>query len=140
MSLLASRRVPLHLDFVTIDASKNVLDIRVWVDDFDLSLLEGRYAVELSTESGVVAKKHKVPFQVSVEAVGASPGERVFKARLVVDGECYFQQVEARWFATSNNSYWTPSETSERIGAIGYPVNVSKGRGSYGVEEVDLSI
>lgn len=137
IGLLASTQA-LHLEVKVVDASRNLVEIKSWVDDACLPGLTavGGGIVELSTESGVVAKEN-VPLKVSVEAVGASPGERVFKARLLVE-DCSFAHVEARWFATSNNSYWTPSEFSERIGAIGYPVSVFKGRGSYGIDGVEL--
>lgn len=104
--------------------------------------------VELSSESGVVGTTPaRRAFSVDLEAVGAGPGSRVLKAQLTAPGAppactrlVARVTAEARWFARdyATMAYWPSARREIRIGAVGYPVNVSIGRGTYGTEGLRL--
>lgn len=131
----------------SIENSESVaLQVRGSVDAGHVAGLRALGArVELSTESGPVAT---IPVRdalaLSVTAVGANPGHRVVKARLVPNPECAHlfahTATETRWFAQdpATRLYWSSATNYTTAGVLGYDVPVSIGRGSYGVEGVEL--
>lgn len=141
--------------------------LRVWIESAVMSgrshrlnvrgEIDAKYAVgldamdarvELSSGSGVVGTTPaRHAFSVDLEAVGAGPGSQVLKARLTAQSAppacarlAARVTAEARWFARDHATmaYWPRARREVRIGAVGYPVNVSIGRGTYGTEGLRL--